>query len=94
MDGMSYTVSGLQTTIMDNADFRETQSVAKAKAFATAVVRFLALAPESSSDQGTSMTLGRDQLVELRKEAIALIAANESSGGSVLHLGVGTQFRR
>ena len=67
---MSYTITGLQDTIMDNADFRESESVAKAKAFATAVARYLVIAPESSSDQSTSMTLGRSELVKLREDAI------------------------
>ena len=94
MLGMSYTITGLQDTIMDNADFRESESVAKAKAFATAVARYLVIAPESSSDQSTSMTLGRSELVKLRADAIAMIAANSTSSGSVQHLGVGYRFRR
>lgn len=94
MLGMSYTITGLQDTIMDNADFRESESVAKAKAFATAVARYLVIAPESSSDQSTSMTLGRSELVKLRADAIAMIAANNTSSGSVQHLGVGYRFRR
>jgi hypothetical protein len=90
---MAYTIESLETTILENADWVESGSVTKAQAFATAVMRWMVLSPESSSDQGSSMTLGRDQLAELRLEALAYVSANRPNG-SVKHLGVGSQFRR
>jgi len=91
--GMSYTVESLEQTILDNADWVEMSSVTKAQAFATAVMRWMVLSPESSSDQGSSLTLGREQLAELRREALEFVSAN-SPNGSVRHLGIGGQFRR
>jgi hypothetical protein len=90
---MSYTVDQIIDAIVDNADWLEAASVTKAQAFATAVVRWMALSPESTSDQGSSMTLGRDQLAEMRLEALRYISAN-TPNSSVRHLGIGGQFRR
>lgn len=90
---MSYTLEDIETTILDSADWAESASVAKAQAFATAVTRWMILSPESTSDQGSSMTLGRDQLAKMRQEALLYVATN-SSNGAVRHLGVGRQFRR
>jgi hypothetical protein len=53
----------------------------------------MALSPESTSDQGSSMTLGRDQLADMRIEALRFISAN-TPNSSVRHLGIGGQFRR
>lgn len=90
---MEYTTESLQQSILDNADWVESASPAKAQAFATAVMRWLAISPEAMSDQGSSLTLGRDQLADLRREALQFVAAN-TAGGAVRHLGVGGQFRR
>jgi hypothetical protein len=95
MAGMTtYTIESLEQTILDNADWHESGSVSKAKAFATAIDRLLFLTPESSSDQGTSLSVGRDIWRERRDDALRFIAAASPNNRATLHLGVGTQFRR
>jgi hypothetical protein len=89
-----YTIASLEQTILDNADWHETGSVSKAKAFATAIDRLLFLSPESSSDQGTSISLGRGVWEARRDAALRFIAAASPGSSSTLHLGVGLQFRR
>jgi hypothetical protein len=91
---MAYTIASVEQTILENADWHESGSVSKAKAFATAIDRLLFLSPEASSDQGTSMSLGRQAWEKRRDAALAFIAACASNNRSTLFLGVGQQFRR
>jgi hypothetical protein len=89
-----YTIASLEQTILENADWHETGSVSKAKAFATAIDRLLFLSPESSSDQGTSLSLGRATWEKRRDAALEFIAAASANNRSTLFLSVGQQFRR
>ena len=90
---MSYTVDQIIDELLDNADWRASASVTKAQAFVTAAKRYMILSPESTSDQGSSMTLGRDMIESMMQEAQQYIDRNVP-GGFVRHLGIGGQFRR
>ena len=78
---MSYTLASVELALLDNADFEEVQSVAKARAFVTAAIRYQALAPDSESDQSSSMSIGKQWVEDEKKRARAYIAAN-STGAS------------
>lgn len=79
--------------LSDNADFEEARSLAKAKAFVTAAKRFLIIAPQSASDQGSSQTFSVAQIENMMRDAQAFVASSSSPNGGVRFLGVGGGFR-
>lgn len=90
----TYDIETVAQTILANSDFEETGSLSKAKAFVTAVTRWMILSPESSSNQSSSLSWSKQQINVLLQSARAYIAANDSSNGtSVRHLGVSQDFK-
>lgn len=91
---MSYTIATIETAILDNLDFAETGSVAKAKACAVACARWMVITAQSSSDQGASVSFDLKYVQGLRVEAQQYVRANSTDGtGDVRHLGVGRGYR-
>lgn len=72
------------------ADWEETGSVTRAKAFITAVNRYLLLSPQSQSDQGQSLAISVTELANMRNRAQVFVAQSveSGSGASVRFLGV------
>lgn len=91
----TYTIESVEQTLLDNADFEENASVAKAKAFVSAAKRWLILSPESSSNQSSSMSWSKQIVVDLMRRAEAFVVANDTSntGGRVRFLSVNSDFR-
>jgi hypothetical protein len=89
----NWSITDVQNAILDNADFEEVGSVAKAKLFATAARRWLILRPQSASHQGNSLTLNAQYVNEMLARAQAYITANSNNSGTTF-LGVDyTGFR-
>lgn len=74
------TLAQIQDSLIDNADFEEVQSVAKAKAFVTAAKRWFILSPQSASKDGASLSLNSQQIQLLMTRAQEFIRANDASG--------------
>lgn len=93
---MPATLDEVIDDLLDNADFEETQSLTKAKAFVTAAKRYLILAPASSSDQGSSLSINASQVHDMLRRAQAYVAASASSstGSSVRYIGFSSGSRR
>ena len=93
---MPATLDEVYDALVDNADFEEVASVAKAKLFATAASRFLILSPQSQSDQGSSLTMSVAQIENLLKRARGYIDQNASgaSNANVRFLSASQGFRR
>ena len=90
-----YTIASIEQALLENADWIEAASVAKAQAFVTAAARWLSVTPQASSDQGTSLSWSPAEVRQLRTEALNYIKQNAGGGaGSVRHLGIGGSFRR
>jgi hypothetical protein len=94
---MANDYESIQTALIENSDYEEVASVARAKAYVTAAKKWLALVAGSSSNESSSLSLNVSQVHEELKHARAYIAANDRNqsgrGGSVRFLGVGSQFR-
>lgn len=84
------TLSEVVDDLVDNADFEESGSVAKARAFVTAATKYLILKPTSQSNQSSSLSWDNNQIKDLLARARDFVAANSSR---VRFLGVGTDFR-
>lgn len=94
---MAASINEILDALSDNADFEETQSVTKARAFITAATRYLVLSPQSQSDQGSSLTMNSAQVESLMQRARAFIAsvgASSSATSRVRFLSAGEGFRR
>lgn len=94
---MPSTIDEIYDALDTNADFEETGSVTKAKAFITAATRYLVLSPNSQSDQGSSLTINAAQIEALLQRARAFVAASSSSSAStskVRFLSASEGFRR
>lgn len=88
------TFSEAETALLANADFEEVGSVTKAKTFVSAANAWMILCPDSSSNQGSSLTIGKDFVDRLLKRAYSYIASNDTTGnGSVRFLGVADGWR-
>lgn len=92
--GMAATIDEIYDDLLDNADFEEVASLAKAKAFVTAATRFLILSPQAQSDQGSSMTLNASQIENLLIRAREFVAKNQTGRGAVRFLSTSQGFRR
>lgn len=73
------TLQDLRDALWDNADFEETGSVSKARAYITAATRWLSLEASSHSDQGSSLGFPVQQLENRLRRAERYVAANASS---------------
>lgn len=80
------------TAYLDNADFEESQSLTKAKAFVTACVQLSVLMPSSASSQGQSQSIDTAQIAANKDRALNYIAAN-SQGASVRFVSFYGDFR-
>ena len=90
------TIFTVEQALLDNADFEEVASVAKAKLFVTAAKRWLILNPASSSNQSSSLSFSIQQIESMMTSARDYIAANDSTnnaGGAVRFLSVTEGFR-
>ena len=85
------TLSEVVDDLIDNADFEESGSVSKARAFATAANKYLILKPTSQSNQSSSLSWDNNQIQSLLARARDFIAANSTS--RVRFLGAGDSFR-
>ena len=86
---MAATFNEVADAYLDNADFEETGSVAKAQAFVTACVRLLILLPSSASDQGSAQAFDMKEVQANKQRAQAFVAAN-STGSRVRSFSVNT----
>lgn len=94
---MAATIDEVIDALLDNADFEESDSLAKARTFATAATRWLILSPASQSDQGSSMSMGLAQIENLLGRARAYISQSEATtaaASSVRFLSAAEGFRR
>lgn len=79
---MAITLDDITDDLLENASFEEDASVTKAKAFVTAAKRFLLLSPQSQSDQGSSLTMGLEQVEGLLKRAQQYVKEQQSANAS------------
>lgn len=87
---MAATYTEVIDALSDNADFEESGSLTKAKAFITAANRFFILVPEETRNQeGHSARMSVSAIQELLNRARAYVAANETTNQAsrVLHPG-------
>ena len=78
----NYPLTQVQEDLLDNADFEESGSVSKAKAFITAAKRWLILRPQSSSHQGNSLSMDVNQVRQMLSRAQSYVAANDTSSAA------------
>lgn len=94
---MAVEIDAVIEALVDNADWQETNSVAKARLFVTAAKRFLILSPQSSQQPGGfQMTMSVQQIKQMLDEASSFVTSQGSAndgGASVRILGVRHGFR-
>lgn len=93
---MAYTIDDVETDLVEYADFEEVGSVARARSFITAAKRWLILSPESQSNEGSSMSMSKSNVLDLLKRAQDYVAARSGStagGSGVRFLGFSRGFR-
>jgi hypothetical protein len=78
---MAATTDEILDAFSDNADYEETQSLPKARAFITACVRLIGVIPQSQSDQGSSIAYSIPQVQALMQRAQNWIVANQTAAG-------------
>lgn len=76
------TIAALQTTLEDNADYAETGSVTKARAFKTALTKLLIKVPQQTGKGSASTTLPMATWEKLLAEVSAWLVANDSRSGA------------
>lgn len=92
----TYTLETVEADLLEYADFEQVASVSRAKLFITAASRWLILAPQSSSNQSSSLTFDTDAVKELRRRAqdyVTTQATTNSASDSVRYLSVCEDFR-
>lgn len=93
---MAATIDEVIDDLLDNADFEENDSVAKARTFITAANRYFILTPASQSDQGSSMAMGLAQIQALLNRATAFVkqsSTDSAETSAVRFLSISEGFR-
>ena len=85
---MAATYDEAVTAYLDNADFEESSSLSKARAFVTACVQLSVLLPASASDQSSAHSFDISEIRDNKQRAQNYISAN-AQGASVRFLNVG-----
>ena len=75
-------LADIEADLLDYADFEEVASVTRAKSFVTAAKRWLILCADSSSNQGSSMSIGKAFVESMLKRAQDYIAATATASGA------------
>lgn len=94
---MAATYDEVVDALLNNADFEESGSVSKARAFITAATRYFILQPASASDQNSSMAMGLTQIQDLMARATAFVRtanATTAATSQVRYLTAAEGFRR
>lgn len=78
MADQGITIQSVQQDYLENSDFEEACSVAKARAFVTAIRRMISFA-QSSSNESSSMSFDLAALQRERQRAEAFIALNDET---------------
>lgn len=90
-------IADIEADLVEYADFEEVGSVARARLFVTAAKRWLILRPASASNEGSSLSMNTQQVMDMMKRAQDYVAANATTtsgaSNSVRFLGVGSNFR-
>lgn len=89
----SITITTVQSQLLENIDFAETKSVAKATKFITACKQYRVLLPTSSSNGGTSVGYDITQIETMQAQAEQFVRANSNPSGRVRFLSVTDDFR-
>ena len=93
----THTLETVEAQLLDYSDFEEVGSVSRAQSLVTAANRWLILAPQSSSNQSSSLTFDTDAVKELRRRAQQYASANATTtsgaSSSVNFLSVNHGFR-
>jgi hypothetical protein len=89
------TLDEVITSLVDNADFEEANSVSKARSFHTAAIRYFILAPKEARDsEGHSQAMSPEFVQQMQERAVSFIAINSTTAsGAVRFLGPGSDFR-
>ena len=83
---MAATIDEVIDDLLDNADFEQADSVAKARTFITAANRYFILTPASQSDQGSSLAMGLAQIQSLLNRATAFVKQSSTSTAATSHV--------
>ena len=78
---MSNTIDEIVNDLLENAGFEESDSLVEAQRFVTAATKWLLLTPQQQSDQGTSLTMGLNQVEKLLTRARTYVAAKKRTRG-------------
>lgn len=79
--------------LVDNADFEEVGSVAKAKAYVTAATRFFILSPEQQAHQGSMMKASVEQIERTLHRAQQFVDVNSGRTSRVRFLSASGGWR-
>ena len=86
---MAVTFDQAVDAYLDNADFEETNSLPKARAFVTACTQLAVLLPSSASDQASSHSFDIAEIRANKERAQSYVAANGSAGVRFLSVNTG-----
>lgn len=75
-----WTLDDVEQALLDNADFVETQSVAKAKAFVTAATRWLIMRPTNASAAGRTVVFNVVQVEQMKNNAEQFVESSATGG--------------
>lgn len=89
------TLIEVQDDLVTYADFEEVGSVSRARTFVTRAKQWLILCADSSSNQSSSMSIGKQYVENMMARATAFIQSNAaaSDSGRTRFLHVGASFR-
>lgn len=77
---VKWTLDDVEQTLLDNADYVETQSLAKAKAFVSAATRWLIMRPLNASAEGRNVAFNVQQVQAMKDNAEQFVEQSQTGG--------------
>ena len=92
----TYDLSDIENDLLEYADFEEQDSVSRAKLFITAAKRWTILAAASASNQGSSLSRSKAEVMQMLARAQSFVAAKDTANAGasrVRFLSINQGFR-
>jgi hypothetical protein len=93
---MSYDLLTVEEDLVEYSDFEEVASVSRAKSFITAAKRWMILCAAQASNQGSSLSRSKAEVMQMLARAHSFVSASEASSSAssrVRYFGISQGFR-
>ena len=78
----TFDLEDIENDVLEYADWEETASVARARSFITAANRWCILRADSASNQGSSLSINKQWIMQMLARAQSFVAAADTASAA------------